>query len=385
MLRLILCVSIVWSILGGSLALAAEPIRIGVSLGLTGIYQRPATMQMRGYRLWEKHINASGGLLGRPVKVIIVDDNSDAGRARDIYTDLITKQGVDLLFGPYSSQIAAEVAPILDAHGYPTLLPGAAATAIYDLENDNVFGLFIPASKYGNEMISVAILHDLKRIAIIYADDLFSVDVAGGAKKSSLRMDRDVVLFERFEKGTHNLADLAAKAKDARAELIIVAGHFDESIDMRRALKNLDWYPRAYFATIGPTLQRYSDVLGPDANLTFSTSLWEPDKKLKFQGSQKFIESFNETFATQASYHAANAYAAGQILAQAVETAGSLDRNKIRQVLYDLDVHSIIGRYRVDETGLPLKHRPQLIQWQEGAKVIVYPEEIRGDARPVIK
>lgn len=385
MLRFFLCVSIVWLVVGASHVSAAEPIRIGVSLGLTGTYQSPAKMQERGYRLWEKRINDAGGLLGRPVKVIILDDQSESNSSREIYTDLITKQRVDFVFGPYSSQIAAAIAPIVDEFGYPTLLPGAAATAIYELENQNVFGLFIPASKYALEMIRLAVLHDLKRIAIVYADDLFSVDVAVGAKKWALTANRDVVMYSKFKKGTHDLADLAAEARDAGAEVIIVAGHFDESVDMRRALKKLDWYPRAYFATIGPTLQRYSDVLGSDANLTFAVSLWEPDKKLKFRGSQEFIDSFAETYANQASYHAANAYAAGQILEAAVKKANSLDRNMIRQILYDLDVHTIIGRYRVNENGMPLKHRPQLIQWQDGYKVIVYPEEHQGDALPVIK
>ncbi len=364
---------------------AADPIRIGVSLGLTGTYAGPAKMQERGYELWEQDINRRGGILGRPLEIIIRDDKSDKEEATKIYRDLITRQRVDLIFGPYSSEITVAVAPILEELGYPTLLPGAAADRIWKQGYNNVFGLFILASKYALEMIRLAVLHDLRRVAIVYADDEFSVEVANGAKKWAGRANREVVVFEKFKKGIRDLQYLALKAKEARAELIVVAGHFDESVDMRRALKSVGWYPRAYFATIGPTLQKYADEMQQDAEFTFASSLWEPDESLEFPGSLGFIKAFKNAYEILPSYHAANAYAAGQVIEAAITNAGSLDRGKIRQTLYDLDVHVAIGRFRVDRFGVPIKHRPLIIQWLGGKKVIVHPEEHRGDARPVFK
>jgi branched-chain amino acid transport system substrate-binding protein len=364
---------------------AADPIRIGVSLGLTGTYAGTAKMQERGYRLWEQDINHRGGILGRPVRLIIVDDNSDSEKAKKIYRDLITRQRVDLVFGPYSSGITVAVAPILEEFSYPTVLPGAAADRIWKQGYKNVFGLFIPASKYALEMLRLAVLHDLRRVAIVYADDEFSVEVASGAKKWALRANREVVVFEKFKKGIRDLKYLAVRAKEARAELIVAAGHFNESIDMRRALKSVGWYPRAYFATIGPTLQNYADVMKQDAEFTFASSLWEPDESLEFPGSLGLIRAFRHAYKRLPSYHAANAYAAGQVIEAAIASAGSLDRDKIRQALYDLDVHVAIGRFRVDRFGVPIKHRPLIIQWLGGGKVIVYPEEHRGDARPIFK
>ena len=364
---------------------AADSIRIGVSLGLTGTYAGPAKMQERGYELWEQDINRRGGILGRPLEIIIRDDKSDKEEATKIYRDLITRQRVDLIFGPYSSEITVAVAPILEEFGYPTLLPGAAADRIWKQGYKNVFGLFIPASKYALEMLRLVVLHDLHRVAIVYADDEFSVEVADGAKKWAHRANREVVVFETFKKGTRDLRDFAIKAKEARAELIVVAGHFNESVDMRRALKSVGWYPRAYFATIGPTLQKYADVMKQDAEFTFSASLWEPDERLEFPSSLEFIREFKGAYKILPSYHAANAYAAGQVIEAAITDAGSLDRDKIRQALYDLDVHVAIGRFRVDRFGVPIKHRPLIIQWLGGEKVIVYPEQHRGDARPVFK
>ena len=86
-------------------ARAAEPVRIGVSLGLTGRYAKLAAMQERGYRLWEKEINEKGGILGRPVKILIKDDGSKGESAQAAYRTLIKNERVDLVFGPFSSAI----------------------------------------------------------------------------------------------------------------------------------------------------------------------------------------------------------------------------------------------------------------------------------------
>ncbi len=122
-----------------------------------------------------------------------------------------------------------------------------------------------------------------------------------------------------------------------------------------------------------------------DAEFTFASSLWEPDESLDFPGSRRFIEAFKSAHQSLPSYHAANAYAAGQVLEAAITSAGSLDHGMIRKALFDLDIHVAIGRFRVDRFGVPIKHRPLIIQWRGGEKVIVYPEEHRGDARPMFK
>lgn len=362
---------------------SAKVVRIGISLGLTGKYRAPSTMQQRGYELWQSEVNRRGGLLGKPVELIIVDDQSSSKNAARIYRELITQRRVDLLFGPYSSEIAGIVAPVIEKHGYPTLLPGAAADRIWEQGYRFIFGLFIPASKYSLEMLRLAVVHDLQRVAIVHANDGFSVEVANGARRWAQSADREVVLFEEFEKGTHELGFIAQKACAANADLLLVAGHFDEAVDMRRALASIDWYPRAYFATIGPTLPKYTEELQQLSELTFATSLWEPDRKLEFPGSREFIDQFEETYRLLPSYHAANAYAAGQVMEAAVAAAGSLDHNKIQQALFNLDVHVAIGRFRVDRFGVPVKHRPFVIQWLGGEKTIVYPDQHRGDARPV--
>ena len=202
------------------------------------------------------------------------------------------------------------------------------------------------------------------------------------ADAEDVMQETSIVMFEKFEKGKRDLSNIAAKVKLAAPTLLLVAGHFDESLDMRRALKKVGWYPKAYFATIGPVLQKYHEILGEDADLSFANPFWEP--KLKFPQSKKFAASFRTRFGVTPSYQAADAYAAGQILERAIEQAKSLARDKVRLALRNLRTHTVIGRYGVDPTGVQVKHFALTVQWQKGVKEIVWPEDL-ATAKPVFK
>ena len=119
-------------------ALASEPIRLGISLGLTGQYQQPAIMQKRAYELWRDEINGRGGILGRAVELVIRDDTSDPALALNIYKEFIAEGSVDQLFAPYSSQLTLAVGPTVDVQVFPCSLPerqrmksGARVTIIF--------------------------------------------------------------------------------------------------------------------------------------------------------------------------------------------------------------------------------------------------------------
>ena len=361
---------------------ATEPIRIGLTLSLTGRYSKLGEMQQRAYLLWERQINEAGGLLGRPVKVLIEDDGSGPAKAAELYQRLIAEDRVDLLFGPYSSGITSAVAPVADEAGFPLLAAGASSDRIWQQGYRYIFGVYTPASRYALGVLNLALLNDLETVAIVHADDAFSVSAGEGAWKWAPRLGLNVVMFEEFEKGTRNLADLAERVKFAAPGLLIMAGHFNESIDMRRALIEVDWYPKAYFATIGPVLARYRDILKEAADLSFASSLWEPE--LRFPNSREFAASFRGMFHLEPTYHAATAYAAGQILEAAVTNVGSLDRGSIRDALEGLQTHTVVGRYLVDATGIQVKHFPLTIQWQKGRKEIVWPEEVQT-AQPIFE
>ena len=363
---------------------AAESIRIGLTLGLTGKYSEMSDMQMKGFKLWEKEVNSRGGILGRKVEFIIHDDKSDPQTAKFLYEDLILSNKVDLVLGPYSSGITEAILPVTEKYGYPVLASGASADSLWQKGYKYVFGIYAPASKYTLGFLELLTKNDLQDVAIIHADDLFSKDIASGTKKWAERFGLNVVLYEGFKKGAENLDDIAKKAKASKAQVLIVCGHFNESVNMRLSLKRINWYPKAYFASVGPAMSEFHGKLKSDANYVFSSSQWEHSGGGKTPGCNEFYNAYIHVYNEEPSYHAATAYAGGQILEAAIKKAGSLDREKIRVILSSMDAISIIGRYGVDKRGAQIKHFNIIVQWQNGKKKVVWPEDLKT-ADPIFR
>jgi branched-chain amino acid transport system substrate-binding protein len=366
-------------------ASAQEPlIKIGVSLGLTGKYSEMSNMQMKGFRLWEKEVNSRGGILGRKIKLIIYDDKSDPRTAKSLYEHLILNDKVDIVFGPYSSEITEAVLPITEKHGYPLLVSGASADRLWQKGYKYIFGIYTPASRYSAGFLELLVKNDLQDIAIVHADDAFSLDIANGTKKWAERFGLKVVLFEGFKKGTENLDFIALKAKASKAQVLIVCGHFNESVKMRKSLKKINWQPKAYFASVGPALPAFQANLKSDANYVFSSSQWEHHEETTIPGCKEFYHAFIHAYNETPSYHTATAYAAGQILEAAIKNAGSIERQKLRAVLLSLDTITVIGRYGVDKKGQQIRHFNVIVQWQNQEKKIVWPEGLKT-ADPIFR
>jgi branched-chain amino acid transport system substrate-binding protein len=357
-----------------------RPLAIGVSLSLSGRYAPIGDMQSKAYRLWERHVNGRGGILGRRVAVVILDDGSDPEKARALYTDFVTKDEVAFVFGPYSSAITAAVAPIVDRHGFPMLAAGAAADEIWKNGYTNVIGMWSPAGRYAIGFLAILSERHIGEIAIVTADDLFSASVAEGARKWAPQYGVQPTSFITVSKANPDMERAATEARASGAEVLVMAGHIEESISMRTALRRLGWGPRAFYASVGPALTAYRERLGPDADGSFSTSVWEPTEDLRMPDSPQFLRAFVTAYGMTPSYHAATAYAAGQILEKAILRAGRPDRDEVRKALFTMDTTSILGRHAVDRTGVQTKRFPMIVQWQAGERKIVWPPEVQTAA-----
>ena len=365
-------------------AMAAETVRIGLTLGLTGKYAEMSAMQMKGYQLWEKQVNDRGGLAGRLVELIIRDDGSDGPTAANQYEKMLSNSEVDLVFGPYSSSITAAILPVVNRHGYPILVGGASSDQLWAQGYRNVFGVYTPASRYTVGFLEMLVASGVDRVAILSADDFFSQSAADGAAKWARRYGLEIAFREVFPKGKQKLDEEIGRASGSGAGVLIMCGHFQEAVSGREALARSDWKPAAYYATVGPVLQDYRDRLGSLAEGTFSSSQWEPNPDLAFPGSHQFLKDFTAAYSVVPSYHAATAFASGTLLEKAIHKTEVVDRKNLGEALSALDTMSIIGRYGVDRTGMQIRQFPVIIQWQKGRKEIIWPEELQT-ADPVFE
>lgn len=376
--------AVIWAcvlvVCGAASCVAAQPIKIGVSLGLSGRFAEMSNALNSGFKLWVRNVNDDQGIMGRPVKLIVKDDQGDPERAAVIYRELITEAQVDFLFAPYSSLITAAVLPIAEEYDMPMLIAGAAADSLWEQGFRNAIGIYTPASKFTVGFLELLVINDLDGISLVYAEDPFSVDLAESTRQWAGRFGLNVVDYTGFKKGTRNLDSLALKAQAHKSQVLMVCGHMNEAVHMATALKRIGWRPKAFYASVGPALQAFYDRCGPDAEGVFGTSLWEP--RANYPGAQQFNQQFIETYGHVPGYHAGLAYAAGQVLKKAVEEVGRVDKDEVREALFQMDTMTIIGRFGVDKTGKQVRQHKFIIQWQNGSKELVWPDRIKT-AEPI--
>jgi branched-chain amino acid transport system substrate-binding protein len=361
-------------------AQSASPLHVGVTVSMSGKYAEMGAMKEKAYRLWEDDINRKGGLLGRPVKLSMLDDQSDPQRAAKLYENLIVQDKADFVLGPYSSEITQAVAQVTEHYHYPLLASGASADTLWQQGRKYLFGVYVSSSGYTTGFLELLVQSGINKIAIVSADDLFSKNIEEGTREWAKRYRLDVLSSATFKKSSAEIEQGIVAARAAGAQALIIAGHFDDAVNGQRALKKIGWTPKAYYATVGPAIQNYVDTLKGDADYAYASSQWEPT--LPFPGAREFTAAFKERHHILPSYHAACAYAAGQILEAAVRKTKSLDRLKLRDTLASLDTMTIIGRYGVDRDGRQVRHFTSTVQWQRGKREIVAPPEL-ATAKPI--
>lgn len=353
-----------------------RPVKIGVSLSLSGRYEEMGKMQERGYLLWQDDVNSRGGLLGREVRLIIEDDESSPARAKRIYRKLMDQERVDFIFGPYSTGITEAVAPLAESRGYFLLVSGASGDQLWEKGYRGVFGVYAPASRYATGFLEMLVKNGFRTVAILCADDSFSRLAGKGARRWTTWLGLSEVYFREFPKDLRDFSGIVEELKGINPDAVILGGHYRESVEFARALESAKWRPSAFFATVGPALPDFVAEAGDASEMVFSASQWEPVKKVPYPGSLSFAERFRRKFGSDPSYHAATAYAAGQILEESVRRAGTLEREAVAETIRHLFTLTIIGRFGVDSTGKQVKHIPFTIQIQGGKRVVVWPEEV---------
>ena len=370
---------------------AQAPIRIGVSLSMTGSFAALGQNQLRGYQLCVKHANEKGGVLGRKIELVTEDDQSQAPVAVGIYEKLITKDKVDAILGPYSSPITEAVANVSEKYRMPMLAAGAASSSIFKKGRKFVFMNYSPAEVYLEGLIDIAAKRGLKTIAVLNEDTLFPKASAQGAVELASKKGLQVVLTQSYPKGTTDFTALLHKVAAAKPDVIAAATYFDDAVALTRALKTLDINPKMFGVTVGGDVPKFYETLGLDAEFVYGASQWLPELVTlragglipiarQYPGAAEFVDAHNKEFAGAGlSYHTVAGYGGCHIFLEAVKRAGSLDGDRVRNELLKLDTHTAYGAFKVDEGGFQVAHNMVLFQWQGGKKIIVWPEELAAD------
>jgi branched-chain amino acid transport system substrate-binding protein len=340
----------------------ATPIRIGVSLPLTGDFSEPGKGIQEGYDLWAADVNADGGILGRQVELIYRDDASDPNKVVSDYEQLISVERVDFVFGPFSSRLVIPASEVAEAEQMLFLEPAGAAAEVFERGLEFLFytAPAIAPDHYNYLAEYLLALPEGERpetIAVASLDDPFAQGTAYGLRDKLAEGGVEVVADEVYPPGTTDYSTIAAKIADADADVFVGGTQFEDSVGLLRAFEELGYRPPYMAFSTGPTLPEFGEAVGDAQNGILSPVGWSADAT--YPSNPEFVESFRETYDADPHEDAANGYTVGQVLHQAVEVAGCADpspecQTAVRDVVRETEFSTVVGPLSFDEAGRPL-------------------------------
>ena len=361
---------------------AGDEIKVGASISLSGKMVREGTALKDGYTFWADWANAKGGVkVGDKkykIKMVYYDDESNGQTCAKLVEKLITEDKVDIILGPYASSMAMPATTVSERHRYVMILPTNNSDKLYSRGYKYIFSQAPVASQEGWPIMDMfrSLPKPPKTIAILASNSTYSLLVANGLNSYCKKIGVNVVFFDKFPEETSDLSSVLSVIKTKNPDLFYGCGYFEHSALVTRQLKDQNFTPKAYVFAIGPQLPDFVKTLGKDANYALAPSYWTAT--MKYRDPAFTIDEYNTMFKKQfghyPTYHAAQGTGAGRLLQRALEKAGSLQQDKIREALSKIELKdTLVGEVKFDEAGRNIWGKVGVLQIQDGKRVIVYP------------
>lgn len=343
------------------------PIVVGAVVSESGHLADLARDMRRALLLWEEACNEAGGLLGRPVRLRLLDDRSEASTALVLYTRLIEQDRVDLLIGPFGS--AASVAAAATAERARRVLVNATGVTRSVQRSDwrYVFQVPAPAAEYGTGALALARAAGADRIHVVARNDPLAREAADRLAAEAAAAGLQV----QVQTVAPGMTDYAAQIALARAaDAWIAFGKAEDAAEMVKAFKRAGYAPPMFLAQ-GAAEDGFVQRVGQDAE--YALGITPYDVRFATRGNAEFIARWRKRWESEPGLVAANAYSAALVLEAAVRAVGSLEQERVRAALASLETETPIGRYRVGEGGVQLGAKPAVVQILRGHAEIVWP------------
>ena len=363
---------------------AKEYIVLGASICLSGPLGHLGETEKAGYEFAIEDINAQGGIYvkeyGRriPVKLVVYDDESDPTKAKANAEKLLTVDRVDFLLTSWGTPMVLAAATVAEAHKVPIVGPGSAST-VYEKKGFKyafiVFHTEYKAIPNYFEMFEKVLPADKRpyKVAIWQEDTILGKDYATAVAESVKKFPGyKVVLHEVYTPRSTDYSTMILKTKEANPDIIFSVPTTTDAIVLLRQSKDLGFSPKLFNLNRACEPYEFWESLGEDAQATVAHMTGHP--LLPIPKNLELTERYKKKFGTMPSTGLPAAYAAVQVLAAAIEKAGSLDKEKVREALSNISVDTVIGKVTFKGPGhaeVPIV----IMQWQNGKQEIIWPEE----------
>jgi branched-chain amino acid transport system substrate-binding protein len=376
---------------GSSSTTTSNTLLFGAPISLTGSTSTEGHLTLEGYQLWVKELNAHGGIkvggTTYQVQLKYYDDGSSPTKSAQLTQQLVTTDKVNFLLGPYGTSATLQDEAIAEQYKIPMVEGNGAAKAIFSKGFHYIFGVLSPASEYAKVMLEAALAlpNPPKTVAIISANDAFSLEVAAAAKAYAASHNLNVVYYQQYPANSTDLTSVLTALKTSgpggtAPDMLLGSGHENEAVTTMKEAKQLHINAKLYAFTVGPATPDFISALGPTANYVLGSSQWTPQEKYNgidvFGTPANYAQMYQTEYGHRPSYQSAESTAVGLAFQYAIQNAGSIDPLKVRDALASLDIMTFYGEVRFDSTGANTYKPMATIQIQNGTLVTVYPSDV---------
>ena len=360
---------------GAAWAQSGEPIKIGFSMALTGGLAPNGKSALLAQKIWEEEVNAKGGLLGRPVKLIYYDDKSSPAEVPAIYTKLLDIDKADLIIGPYATAMIAPAMPIVIQRKKTFIgLLGLAVNSEFNYPN---YFAMIPSGPdakpaFTKGFFDVAMAQNPKpqTVAIVAADQEFSRNAADGARENAQKAKLKILYDKNYPPSTADFAPIVRAIQATNPDLVVICSYPPDTVGMVRAINEIGFKPKMIGgAMVGAQATAIKTQLGPLLNGFTNYDFWLPVPKMDFPGVADLIKRYQARAGAEGVdplgyYMAPWGYAQLQVLQQAVEGTKGLDDAKLGDYIRANTFKTVVGDVKFGAKGEWAESRVLQVQFQ---------------------
>jgi branched-chain amino acid transport system substrate-binding protein len=360
------------------LSSAAQPIKVGIVLPLTGEKASFGEIERNSFLMALSEINKAGGVKGAEIKLLIEDDTGNPDVARAATEKLISKDNVVILGGGYGSSETYAIAGVAQQKKLPFLINTGSADKITEQGWNYIFRLNPPVSEYSKAAESfLTEVAKPKTAAILFENTLFGTSGSKEFEKSCKTLGIQVVLKEGYEHGAIDFKPLLIKVKNVKPDLIYMISYIMDASLLTRQSMEIDLNPKLFIGgAAGFTLPEFLQNAGKAAEGIFSADLWVPT--LPYPGATDYYQNYKKLYGKNTEYHGAEAYAALYVIADVLKRAKSFSPEDIRQALTTTDIMTVFGKVKFTSYGKKTNQNKlptYLVQWIKGRLECVWPKE----------
>lgn len=369
---------------GGDAANSDEPIIVGGTLGLTGIYSGPSVGYKLAYEYWADQVNENGGILGRDVELIIYDDESNPTVAQQLYQQLINEDGADILLAPYATAVGGAIVPITERAGKVVVNAGFVSKELYQ-DSEYMFATFnYQENEYAQPLFeyikSLPEDERPKTLAVVTAQNPFTLVVRdgyegeGGVLGFAEEAGIEVVVNEEYDQTATDLSSLVSRVAQSDADMFIQLSLPNDAALLARTVEQSGYSPDIYCSCGSQvtTLPNWPDLGAAAVNVFGTTTAWPG---MDNAGLDEVTDMFFEAQgATVLPAYVAAGYAAGQVIQQAIEGTESLDSDVLKDYILSNTFQTAVGDIDYNEDGT-VKFGALLVQYQEGGNQVIWPSD----------